>query len=316
MVVDALEPRARVTLWRHHHRWPRAARVAGLSAKAFLGSLGAPDFVFYEHVDLARLHALLPPLRRTPYGIFLHGIEVWRRLGGRYPGAIRGARVLAANSATTVALAREFNPWLPEVRVTWLGVPADRGAGPTGPRAPTALIVGRMAASERYKGHDQVLDAWPTIRRAVPEARLVVAGGGDDLPRLRRRAGDEALDGVEFRGWVSDAELRDLYRSSRLFLFPSRREGFGLATAEAASAGMVILGLRGTVIDELFPDGHGAVVVDDLSPASLASAAIPILSDAARAARLGAMARTRVHETFLEEHFAARFRDALGGWLG
>jgi len=36
--------------------------------------------------------------------------------------------------------------------------PIEAGASP-----PVALIVGRTASSERYKGHDEVLDAWPSI---------------------------------------------------------------------------------------------------------------------------------------------------------
>ena len=69
---------------------------------------------------------------------------------------------------------------------------------------PVALIVGRMSSRERYKGHDAVLDAWPLIRTAVPDAKLVIVGTGDDERRLRRRVDKERLPAIEFRGRLSD----------------------------------------------------------------------------------------------------------------
>ena len=41
---------------------------------------------------------------------------------------------------------------------------------------------------DRYKGHDELLEAWPEVRRRLPGARLVVAGSGSDLARLRAKA--------------------------------------------------------------------------------------------------------------------------------
>lgn len=311
MSVDALRPHAQLNLWRHHHRWPRALRFAHLSSRALLGTLRRPDFVFYEHVGLARIHSALPVLRGIPYGLFIYGIDVWRPLGDYHREALLGARIVLACSEFTARRAREYHPWLPEARVTWLGVPAlDVDESCVSPE-PTALIVGRMVGRDRLKGHDLVLDAWPEIRRAVPRARLIVVGDGPDRPRLMDRVRREAIAGVEFRGWIGDAERDRLYRSSRLFLLPSLLEGFGLVVAEAAVAGVPVLGLRGTVIEELFPEGQGAVLADEPTGRAVAAAAIPLLADPDRATAVGAAARARVNETFLEHHFAARFKAAI-----
>ena len=129
-----------------------------------------------------------------------------------------------------------------------------------------------MSSPERYKGHDAVLNAWPLIRAAVPAAELVVIGTGADEPRLKRRVRDERLQGIEFRGRVSDEERDRAYCSSRLLFYPSEQEGFGLAGIEAASFGVPFLGLRGTVAAELFPDGNSVVLASDLRPKSIAEA--------------------------------------------
>jgi glycosyltransferase involved in cell wall biosynthesis len=122
---------------------------------------------------------------------------------------------------------------------------------------------------------------------------------------------NEQLQGIRFRGRVSDEERDRAYCSSRLLFYPSEQEGFGLAGIEAASFGVPFMGLAGTVAAELFPDGNGVLLANDLRPESIADAAIPVLTDAPLASRLGNAAYERVHSTFLEEHFAARFRRAL-----
>ena len=309
-ILKALAGEHEVALWRHPVALPRFLRKGMFGARALWGSLRKPDFVFYEHVHLAAIHHLLPRLEGVPYGIFLHGIEVWEPLVNRRREALLRANILLSNSATTVAAARSVNPWLPAVQVTWLGVPRRKATVPAGELPPVGLIVGRMASVERLKGHDPVLDAWPEVRKSVPHAKLLIVGGGNDQARLRRRVLQEQIAGVEFLGCLSDQERDQLLARSRLFFFPSKQEGFGLAGVEAAAAGVPVLGLAGTVMSELFPDGS-AILVHDLLASSIAQAAVRVLGDSEYATALGLAARQRVEENFLEEHFIARFQAAL-----
>lgn len=309
-LAHALGPRAR--RWVHHHRWPAQARRAALLGCAALGSLARPRLVLYEHVDLATLHALIPWLAAVPHAVFLHGVEAWRPLDGRRRRALLGAQVLLANSAATVAEARRHNPWLPAVTVTHLGVTPVAPGRPAGERSPLALMVGRMCRTERYKGHEQVLAAWPLIRAAVPDAELLVVGEGDDRPRLEAAAA--GAPGVRFLGWVTDERRGELYRTCRLLLQPSLREGFGLAAVEAATAGAVVLGLRGTVLEELFPAPGSVALAGAQQAAEIARAAIPVLLDGAEASRAGAGAQARARDCYLEHHFIERVRSALVPW--
>jgi phosphatidylinositol alpha-1,6-mannosyltransferase len=254
-------------------------------------------------------------LRPIPYAVFLHGIEVWKPIVGRRREALLGANLLLVNSATTQNEARVFNPWLPNAEVTWLGVERQNEMANVGSNPPVGLIVGRMADSERLKGHDSVMDAWPLIKSSVPDAKLMIVGTGNDKHRLENRAKSEHLTGVEFCGWIDDAQRDRMYRSCRMLFYPSKQEGYGLAGAEAASFGIPVLGLAGTVIEELFPTGTGAVAAKDLSRESIAEAAIPLLRNAQHAQELGSAAAARVNAVFLKEHFAARLRRALAPQL-
>ena len=121
----------------------------------------------------------------------------------------------------------------------------------------------------------------------------------------------EQLAGVEFCGRIDDTQRNQMYRSCRLLFYPSRQEGFGLAGVEAASFGVPLLGLAGTVTEELFPTGTGAVIAKDLSRESIAEVAIPVLKSSRHASELGRAALARVNAFFLKEHFTERFRQAL-----
>jgi glycosyltransferase involved in cell wall biosynthesis len=314
MMVSALEPDQEVLLWQHPASWPRPLRKTLIACRATWGSLQRPDLVVYDHVHLAVLHSLVPTLKETPYVVFLHGVEVWLPLPERRCQALRRADLLLTNSATTESQARSFNPWLPKVNVTWLGVPDQPQPADIGKSPPIGLMVGRIVAEERCKGHDAVMEAWPLIRAVVPEAKLMIVGTGDDEHRLRQKVAKEHLEGIEFCGRLSDAQRDQMYRSCRLLFFPSTGEGFGLAAVEAASFGMPVLGLAGTVMEELFPNG-GVVIARDIDKKSIAEAAIPVLKDPRRAATLGQTARARVQSAFLEEHFVERFRRALSPLL-
>lgn len=315
LIVSALQKDTDVSVWEHPASLPRMLRIGLTGWRAFFGSLQRPDLVVYDHVHLAVLHATIPSLRAIPYAVFLHGAEVWEPLVGRRREALLGASLLLTNSATTETAARIVNPWLPKLEVVWLGVHGQPGPTDLTVTRPVGLIVGRMASSERLKGHDAVMDAWPEIRTAVPDAKLLIVGTGDDERRLRRRVKNEHLLGIEFCGRLHNAERDRMYRSSRLLFYPSRQEGFGLATVEAASFGVPVLGLAGTVVEELFPDDTGILLARNWERHSIAQAAIPVLADSQLAKAVGSAAWTRVQNNFLEEHFTERFRRVLAKLL-
>jgi glycosyltransferase involved in cell wall biosynthesis len=95
---------------------------------------------------------------------------------------------------------------------------------------------------------------------------LVVVGGGNAIFR------DEAIvwpDGTVDAGYVSDDELRQLYRGARSVVFASLAEGFGLPLVEAAAAGAHSLLISDIEVFHWICGDH-ARYVDPLSTASIA----------------------------------------------
>jgi len=294
-------------------RGARGSRAALLAAAAIAARQMRPETtVACSHLHLApiaRLMTLVAGHGARP-AIVLCGIEAWVPLRRLERWALSASDV-AAISRHTIERFRSANPRLRsiDIRVCHPGLPATHAADSGSSSG--ALIVARMSAVERYKGHDALLDIWPQVLARHPDARLTVAGDGDDRPRLEARARERGLDrAVRFVGRVSDEALGALYGECRFFVMPSRNEGFGLVFLEAMRAGKACIGGTGAA-SEIIEHGVTGLVVDPESRDDLAAAVERLSSDAATCARMGAAGRERFLSTFTDRHFRVRFAQII-----
>ena len=291
------------------------ARFLAAVARAALQCSSTTDIVC-SHLHLAPAATLLA-WRGGPVTIVLCGIEAWVPLRTTERWALERA-ALVAISQHTVDRFTQANPTFAstDVVVCHPGLPAHAGPRAVGSpsAAPTALIVARMSAAERYKGHDTLLDIWPDVLARRPDARLVVAGDGDDRPRLESRAASLGLaHAVRFVGRVSDEDLGGLYARCRVFVMPSRDEGFGLVFLEAMRAGKPCIGARGAAAEIIQHEVTG-LIVDPGSPGNnveLTAAVLRLFDEPDTACRFGAAGRERFLSTFTDDHFRARFARAM-----
>jgi glycosyltransferase involved in cell wall biosynthesis len=204
-----------------------------------------------------------------------------RRWASRW--IMRRAGRLVTNSEYSRTEIAANTPIPPEqVTVIHHGVPDPFGAlGPDKAREPLALTVGPIAESTLIqKGHKPFVEA----ARHLPDVRFVFVGKPlDDAIETLRAV---AADNVEFKGWVSDEELEDLYSRASVYVQPSLHEGFGLAVAEAMLAGCVPVVMDVTAMPEVV-DGAG-VLISSQEPAAVAAgirAALDLGPEAHQAAR-------------------------------
>jgi phosphatidylinositol alpha-1,6-mannosyltransferase len=290
------------------------AAAAGISLRC-----SSATEVVCSHLHLAPAAALLA-WRSSRVTTVLCGIEAWVPL--RLPEALALERAsLVAISRHTAAKFRKANPAFgsTDVVVCHPGLPdkvhgVDRVAAATGESRPDespALIVARMSAEERYKGHDELLDLWPSLLARKPDARLVVAGDGSGRERLESRARSLGLSrAVTFVGRVSDAELAILYDRCRFLVLPSRDEGFGLVFLEAMRAGKPCIGANGAAGEIIQHDVTG-LLVDPSSRDDLARAVFRLFEEPATCCRFGAAGRELFLSTFTDARFQARFARAM-----
>jgi phosphatidyl-myo-inositol dimannoside synthase len=282
---------------------------------------GDVRWMLFNHVGIARAQRLVPAPLRRPYAVFVHGIEVWPAdLSTDRKRALREARLVVSNSAYTARRLMAAHPDVGPVTPCPLALLPDEPVAGTADASLLAamgergvLIVGRMSAAERYKGHDQLLECWPEVARRVPDARLVVAGGGDDVARLRRKASELGIaDRVVFAGFVDQATLDALMRRAAVFAMPRRGEGFGIVYLEAMRAGVPCVAAHDDGAVDVVVDGETGVLVDRDDRAQLPAALVRLLDEPTLRSRMGAAGRRRYLAEFTYERFRDRFHAVFG----
>ena len=193
-----------------------------------------------------------------------------------------------------------------------------RHALPT--EGPLVVFVGSLI--ER-KGIDLLLAAWARVHEHHPTACLVLVGRNrfDDNPEAQAFL-DRHLDALSgaVRGAVHQVGIRDdvdeLLQASDLFVFPSRREGFGTVMIEAMACSLpcVVTELP-DITDYIFAtgdDGRPGIVIEQDDADRFADAMMTVLSNPEKAATLGAAARQRVVERFSIGRIADQYIEFYG----
>lgn len=307
--------------------WPTPAFAARLDE--VIASLRIEVVLFGDAFPLAVLGPRLAS-RGTPYLVAAHGFDYWLSL---LPGAHTMIRYMTSAAARvpvmcSAFIARTVRTAVPAaVPVSLLYPGADLAS--FRPDLPTAELRERLGVGERplvvcvsrlvaRKGQDVLIRGIPRIRRRVPDATLVIVGGGPYEDELRRMADDAPDRSVVFAGQVPEEDLPRYYAMSDIFAMPCRSrlagmevEGWGNVFIEASACARPIVvgdsgGARETVID-----GETGLLVDGRDVDQVADAIAGLLADPERARRMGSAGRARVERAHAWPAIAAR----LAGWL-
>ncbi len=239
------------------------------------------DLLICGHANLLPLAGMLRAWLRCPLVLMAYGIDVWKQPHRTSRFWLR--RVTAVWSISKVTTER-MNAWAKLPQDTYVLLPNAIHLDRYGVRAKSEflltryrlhgckviLTLARMLSAERYKGVDEVLDVLPELLQRDPSLRYVVAGDGDDRPRLQAKALALGLqDQVIFAGFVDEAQKADYFRLADVFVMPGRGEGFGFVFLEALACGVPSVG---SLIDgsrEALLDGALGELVDPGDPASV-----------------------------------------------
>ena len=242
------------------------------------------DDVIHAHVakggSVARKGLLLALGRRRGFATAatIHGSS-FGDFAERHP-RITGALLRQCDIVLTLSseLEDHVRRLAPSVPVARVPNPVAVDADITGAETSDPIVVFAGEVGVR-KGVDVLAQAWPAVRFAVPAARLVVAG-----PRTRLEL--PSLDGVELLGPVPREQIRELMRSARLVVLPSRAEALPMALLEAMAVGRPFVSTPCGDIPGL-ASGGGGVIVPVGDAAALGTAMIAFLADPDMAGRAG-----------------------------
>lgn len=176
------------------------------------------------------------------------------------------------------------------------GVPIPRRTANVG--GPLRLVyVGRLV--QQQKCVLDVVGAFCTIARALPDARCSVIGAGSEEARLRRRVHDAGLDGrIVFHGAVDPTCIQQRLLDHNVIVLLSDYEGTPGALMDGMACGLVpvCLDIAGGV-RELVTDGVTGLLVDDREQSFL-NAIRRLYSSLDLRAQLARAARSHVADAY------------------
>jgi len=137
------------------------------------------------------------------------------------------------------------------------------------------VFVGRISSE---KGIYNLVDAWRIVVSRWKEARLAIVGEGPELKTLKKKIQDSKLErNVMVFGGLPDKKMYKILSRSKIFIFPSLFEGWGLAVAEALACGLPIVCYEIPALKEVFGECKSVFFVSQFNSKVLAEEILQIL---------------------------------------
>ncbi len=161
-------------------------------------------------------------------------------------------------------------------------------------------FLGRL---ETMKSVDLFPEVLTRLREVFPELRMVITGEGSYKVKLLSELDRLGVsDLVDYLGVVETERVPELINSSRVFMYPSRKEPFGLSIIEAMACGIPVVTTNVFGPSEIITHGHDGLAVSPDNIEELVDAVQMLLSDSELQIRLGQNARKTVESRFGLKH--------------
>jgi colanic acid/amylovoran biosynthesis glycosyltransferase len=316
-----------------------AAGVHGLRRKVFalkpgVWAWGGPQ----AFADIGLIHAHFGPngvyalplskAMKIPLVVTFHGFDATVRASDHFwHGGVFGLRYLLGlpalkRRATRVIAVSQFiesrllTMGFPEssIRQHYIGVdPARFIPIAAHARSLDIVCVGRLTAA---KGIEELIRAFAKIAPCFPESRLRLIGEGAERRAYEDLVGILKINGrVVFEGTMAHERVAAIVSRCAVSVLASKtgangwQEAFGLASIEAAAAGLPSIVSRNGGLTETVEDGVTGLVIGESNVDELADALSTLLSDESLRERLGTAGRQRVLKQFDLNKQTAKLED-------
>jgi glycosyltransferase involved in cell wall biosynthesis len=165
-------------------------------------------------------------------------------------------------------------------------------------------LIGAIGRLSPEKGYDHLIRAVDALLRQGHDLDLVIAGEGDDEPRLRQLIkGLGRTERIHLLGYCSDT--LELFQAMDIFALSSLREGLPNVILEAMALEVPVVATRIAGVPRVIQHEENGLIVEPGSPQALASALARLLGDETMRLRIGQAGRSTVEERY---SFAARMQ--------
>ncbi|WP_414573837.1 glycosyltransferase family 4 protein [Nostoc sp. CCY 9925] len=236
-----------------------------------------PTIIISTHVNYATACYIIKLITGIPYWVVAHGLEVWDIDNKITKLALRKAdKIISVSNYTHQRLLEEKD--IDYHKIVVLPNTFDAKQFQIQPKPtyllkrynlrreqPIILTVTRLGRMAKYKGYDQIIHALVKVRSHIPNVHFILAGKGDDLPRIKTLVNSLNLqDSITIAGFIPDEELCAHYNLCDVFAMPSKGEGFGIVYLEALACGKPVLaGNQDGSVDPLAQGKLGCLVDPD-----------------------------------------------------
>jgi glycosyltransferase involved in cell wall biosynthesis len=168
--------------------------------------------------------------------------------------------------------------------------------------------VGMIAAFSRFKAHEQFVLSASRILKTFPDTKFILAGEGETKQRIIKLIGSLGINS-NFDLLEDVKDVREILSKLSVFVLASHTEGLPVSILEAMALGLPVVASKVGGISELVEDGITGILIEPNHPEEFATAIIQLLSNPAKARRMGEQGKLRIQKEFTLEQMTKKLED-------
>lgn len=298
--------------------------------KAILSGIRLARIANEDKVDIIHAHSRVSQVAAM-IASRLSGVKVVTTCHGYFKKRLRGvidawgARVVAISEAVREHLARDLSVKNDRIALIYSGVDVSRfgfqeSADRTA-RAKSELglkegpVIGTIGRLSSIKGQKYFILAMRSILEHRPDAQAVLLGSGPEETALKRLVRSEDIAGSVYF-FASCADTAKFLSAMDVFVFPSIKEGLGIALLEALAAGKACVASSVGGIGDIIKDGQNGLLVEAGDHSAISEAVLKLIGNEALRKEMGRNGRALVGERFtidaMAENMARLYKEVAG----
>ncbi|MBP7055946.1 MAG: glycosyltransferase family 4 protein [Candidatus Omnitrophica bacterium] len=294
--------------------------------KLFIAAMQLKSIINKEHIDIIHAHSRVAQAVSI-LASRMTGVPVITTCHGYFKKRLRkvfdtwGVRVIAMSDAVRQHLVTDLGVSPDRIRLIYSGVDCDRfmreysadeiAIIKKGLGLRERFVVGTIGRLSSVKGQAHLLDALASIASKRSDVEGLIVGDGPEREALQRQAESLGIKGkVKFIS--SNVDTPGFLAIMDVFVFPSLKEGLGIALLEALASGRASVSSDTGGISDIVVNGSTGVLVKVADHAAMAKAVSDLLDDPARREMLGSRGRGMVCERFTLSRMAREVAGLYG----
>jgi len=301
--------------------------------KLFIAAMQLKNIIEKEKIDIIHAHSRVSQVAAM-LASGMTGIPFVTTCHGYFKKRLRkvfdtwGSKVIAISDAVKDHLIRDLEVPECRVRLIYSGVDADRFSRlyseeeiwhikkelglKNGP------VVGTIGRLSPVKGQKYLIEALDLIIAKTPDAQGLIIGDGPEKEALESQAKSLGIsESIKFIS--SNVDTPRLLSIMDVFVFPSLKEGLGIALLEALAAGLACVASGTGGISDIITNGSDGILVNVADPEAIAAAAVRLLDDPLGRKLMGEAGKKLVRSRFTLARMAVDveklYREAMIDYL-